>query len=425
MNSIHNGIEEKDQYCIHYINKKISSMDKENYWNYHTEMDAKKILELCKMMSLPITKPTFIFDGIESSFINLPMKKLSVIIDNSLSEKKNYISDIMITKSGSIHIEVKNDMLNDELANFTLIDGKRISVKLPHQSFAKKFLIRGIPINFTAKEIYTEIEGNDIKPVQVVRFRNMDNRIITPIMTILVTAIVNTIPEQITLFCRSFCVEPFKDLPKICRNCGRIGHSTQICQSKYRCKKCGDHHNEDRCTLNEIYCINCNGAHIYTSTDCPRLKLEQQIMDYKQMNGCSYSNAKQKIMARTNSLINEKTDSKHCRNLIDIHAQSESTKFQEIETSPKSIVNEIIKHESEIETEINNHQRFSDNMEEFIQRKQPLKKPFVIQIIKPKLKNSNNLNIHERITDDTDKLVGKEKLKKPFVIQIKSKTKKN
>lgn len=59
--------------------------------------------------------------------------------------------------------------------------------------------------------------------------------------------------------------------PLICYNCQRLGHHSSTCRLPRACKRCGQQgHLASDCT-NGFRCVNCKGAHLAGSSECPRV----------------------------------------------------------------------------------------------------------------------------------------------------------
>ena len=62
---------------------------------------------------------------------------------------------------------------------------------------------------------------------------------------------------------------------KVCKNCGRLGHSEYNCNNETRCTKCAGSHKQDDCNTKEEKCINCGGNHQTTSFKCKKTKIKR------------------------------------------------------------------------------------------------------------------------------------------------------
>ena len=78
------------------------------------------------------------------------------------------------------------------------------------------------------------------------------------------------------------------DKPKLCQcsNCWALGHVAAHCNTRVKCRLCGDRHSEQnhrsKCSeckmanlpseqdcLHNAKCVNCSGPHVADSADCP------------------------------------------------------------------------------------------------------------------------------------------------------------
>ena len=83
--------------------------------------------------------------------------------------------------------------------------------------------------------------------------------------------------------------------PQRCFQCQKFGHTKNSCKSKAGCAGCGEEgHNLDDCQ-NEPKCVNCQGDHVAISRDCPKWKIEKDIVTLKYTEKISFADARKRL----------------------------------------------------------------------------------------------------------------------------------
>ena len=94
-------------------------------------------------------------------------------------------------------------------------------------------------------------------------------------------------------------VKPFLDRPLQCFNCFDFGHGRKHCTSAPRCGRCSsmDSHSMDECNKSP-YCFHCRSDHQLRSRDCPRYRLEQDVLHLANANFISIGSARRELSHR-------------------------------------------------------------------------------------------------------------------------------
>ena len=75
----------------------------------------------------------------------------------------------------------------------------------------------------------------------------------------------------------------------------KFGHTKNLCKGKAVCAGCGEEgHNLNDCQ-NEPKCVNCQGDHVAISRDCPKWKIEKDIVTLKYTEKISFADARKRL----------------------------------------------------------------------------------------------------------------------------------
>ncbi|KAG0421936.1 hypothetical protein HPB47_002207, partial [Ixodes persulcatus] len=92
--------------------------------------------------------------------------------------------------------------------------------------------------------------------------------------TVLITFESQTLPRYVRYACESFKVSSYRPRSLVCHKCHTLGHKADVCpQDAVRCGGCGHEHDPAVGCKLQPKCINCGGAHVATSNDCPLRKI--------------------------------------------------------------------------------------------------------------------------------------------------------
>lgn len=149
-------------------------------------------------------------------------------------------------------------------------------------------VIRHIPLTMSNEEIYKNITC-DADVVSIKRFMKKVDGNLTPLGTVAVTFAATTLPQYV--YIKLFRYQVHKYFPPLmqCYRCLRFNHSAKNCRAEQMCSSCAGRHSYKECDVEEIMCVNCSGAHLAVSKDCPvkQKKLEEKKIKQQKM---SYAN---------------------------------------------------------------------------------------------------------------------------------------
>ena len=104
-----------------------------------------------------------------------------------------------------------------------------------------------------------------------------------------------TIPKRINIGYLKKETRPYIPNPQRCFECQKFGHTKNSCKGKAVCAGCGEEgHNLDDCQ-NEPKCVNCQGDHVAISRDCPKWKIEKDIVTLKYTEKISFADARKRL----------------------------------------------------------------------------------------------------------------------------------
>ena len=90
---------------------------------------------------------------------------------------------------------------------------------------------------------------------------------------------------------------PYIPNPQRCFQCQKFGHNKNSCKGKAVCAGCGkEWHNLDDCQNDPIW-VNCQGDHLAISRDCPKWKIEKDIVSLKYTKKISFADARKRLQS--------------------------------------------------------------------------------------------------------------------------------
>ena len=103
------------------------------------------------------------------------------------------------------------------------------------------------------------------------------------------------IPKKINIGYLKKETRPYIPNPQRCFQCQKFGHTKNSCKSKSVCAGCGEEgHNLDNCQ-NDPKCVYCQRDHVAISRDCPKWKIEKDIVTLKYTEKISFADARKRL----------------------------------------------------------------------------------------------------------------------------------
>lgn len=189
----------------------------------------------------------------------------------------NEIIELKKIGKGKIMAELKTHQAANNLVSSELLDRNNLHAFIPTYRTLRTGTVRDIPSGINEDELLKAIEAPGFNVLEVRRFnrriREEGNIKYIPSSTICVKFAGQLLPKHIFIFKTRHEVFPFVPKTKVCFKCYRVGHISSSCRGSERCLRCGQSkHSEDKaCPAedNPPQCINCQGNHLATSSNCP------------------------------------------------------------------------------------------------------------------------------------------------------------
>lgn len=162
----------------------------------------------------------------------------------------------------------------------------------------------------------------------------------------------NGIKENLVFDLIQIKVNKLTQKPMQCNHCGIIGHTLKYCNSIdiETCKICFSSHSvSDKC-MSE--CKNCHGNHSSSSKSCPAWIKEKEIIELKEQNHISYSNARTIVEKKLKSTGKSNKDIERDLELKNLTFKLENLN-KEFQVSLNTIENYENKIVPELKEEIN------------------------------------------------------------------------
>ena len=191
-------------------------------------------------------------------------------------------------KSGRVFIDVETKQQCKNLLPTTKLLGY-LPVKVsPHRTLnSSKFVIKCEELDKMDEE---EIK-KELQPQGIIAGKRISIRYSLYVLTIKG----QTITKRINIGYLKKETRPYIPNPQGCFQCQKFGHTKNSCKGKAVCAGCGEEgHNLDDCQ-NEPKCVNCQGDHVAISRDCPKRKIEKDIVTLKYTEKISFADARKRL----------------------------------------------------------------------------------------------------------------------------------
>lgn len=197
-------------------------------------------------------------------------------------------------RTGYYIIRVKHEAQAAKLLKLKkLSDGFAIRVERHVKLNSSKAIIRSKLVAETDdRKLFLELKNQKVTGVKSIP---TDRR------TKILTFSVATPPESIWIGLIETRTKTYYPMPKICRKCKRIGHTTEQCRGRGRCGRCSEdaeNHAESTCGA-EPHCANCLGNHQPLDKRCPVYLQERAVVKIQIDNKVNPKEARRRYMAES------------------------------------------------------------------------------------------------------------------------------
>ena len=178
-------------------------------------------------------------------------------------------------------------------------DGMFETIKVHHTfNYSKGCVYNHDLYEFSEEEILRMCPSSVHK---VSKMRNSTNMI-------LLTFFGSNLPDSVRIGPLNLRVKTFVDRPLQCFSCYGYGHGKKHCTEPSRCGNCSalDSHSTTECEA-DAYCFYCRDAHQLRSRQCPRYRLEQDILQLANSQFISLGSARRELLYRQKADTGAKT----------------------------------------------------------------------------------------------------------------------
>ena len=225
----------------------------------------------------------------EAADENVPLNLNAFVLKKAIDGNVNAeLDNVKPMKSGSVFIEVETKQQWKNLLKTTKLLGY-LPVKVsPHRTLnSSKFVIKCEELDKMDEE---EIK-KELQPQGIIAVKRISIRYSLYVLTIKG----QTIPKRINIGYQKKETRPYIPNPQRCFQCQKFGHTKNSCKGKAVCAGCGEEgHNLDDCK-NDPKCVNCQGDHVAISRDCPKWKIEKDIVTLKYTEKISFADARKRL----------------------------------------------------------------------------------------------------------------------------------
>ena len=231
--------------------------------------------------------PRFII--MEAADPNAPLNLNAFVLRKAIDGMANAeLNNVKPMQPGRVFIEVETKQQCKNLLKTTKLLGY-LPVKVSqHRTLtSSKFVIKCEELD----KMDDEKIKKELQPQGIIAVKRISIRYSLYFLTIEG----QTIAKKINIGYLKKETRPYIPNPKRCFQCQKFGHTKNSCKGKAVCAGCGEEgHNLDDCQ-NEPKCVNCQGDPVAISWDCPKWKIEKDIVTLKYTENISFADARKRL----------------------------------------------------------------------------------------------------------------------------------
>lgn len=228
---------------------------------------------------------------------------------------------------------------NNFLTNDQFLTKHNFKAYIPARAVETIGVLRYVPLDIDNEELFKKLTSEQ-EIISVRRFTKKVDGQIKPFTSVSITFVGKTLPETVHLDIFRFKVHAYIAPLLQCYKCFKFNHGAKICKSTQRCSLCTGEHHYKECDTNTIKCINCSGAHLAISRECPIKQLKIQ----ERNNKTTYANALNSTSP--NLLRNYNHDFPALTPPINKPKQYMTEKTLPSKVTEKELIDEIIKNDN-------------------------------------------------------------------------------
>lgn len=213
--------------------------------------------------------------------------------------KFNGIVDGSLKKIGRNRLSLSfSDYVNaNEFISSNSVKLNNYKAFVPIFNITRMGVVKGVPCDWSSEEIINNIK-TPIGTGKILKARRIRRKEIYNGQTeykdtesVVITFDGQILPKRIFICYNALPVELYIYPTIQCYQCCRFGHMKTQCRSKPRCYKCGLDHTGDKCVIDEVTCVTCNGSHSAIDRKCPEYERQKAIKRTMAQNCISYAEA--------------------------------------------------------------------------------------------------------------------------------------
>lgn len=210
---------------------------------------------------------------------------LAAMFKNEIKGVLN-IKRINATKIGIIFKQAIN--ANNFLTNDNFLTKNKMKAYIPARAVECIGVVRFVPTSISTEDLFKKLSSS-YEIVAVRRFTKREGGEVRPFGTVALTFLASSLPECVYLDIVRFKVHEYIAPLLQCFKCFKFNHGAKICRSAQKCSICSNDHHYSQCeSTASMKCVNCGGAHLAISRECP---VKQEKLKLSQIKNSSYSYA--------------------------------------------------------------------------------------------------------------------------------------
>lgn len=299
-NDTNNKISEPTNNLVNSENTLTNNLSNKNQTNSASRSDLTLTIQINKY-SKTDPGPYFVFvEKNDNKKEKIHPMKVGRLIHKDLPRYNQFIKNISIVNRNKIKIEFTSyDTANKIISEKILIENS-YSAYIPKYFTTKSGIIKNIPTDTTKEEIFKDI----LTPFpisDIFRFNKRGDKN-TPLETVKITFVSQTLPEYIYLHGVRVRVIPFIPATIQCKKCLMYHHKQENCRrEQHKCPSCLDSHPIESClSTAEPVCFFCKGNHLATNHElCPEFTKQKKIKEIMTLHNLTYREASSNFSYKT------------------------------------------------------------------------------------------------------------------------------